>query len=205
MAYKHTTGGDTSDGGKFLADDGTYHLLVTKMDETPTKKDGTPIDNAAFRAELAVLAGTVESQKDKVTDILFFGPKPSDKNDGAFAKKKIDRFFLAAGLATREQLDQKDNELDIDLQQACGRQIVAKFTSEEGKNGKLMLGLSFTDIWHVDDSSCKAVPKDAESLAMLPATERWIGEKATDKKPADKSADKPAEKQPPAADDYSDL
>lgn len=203
MAYKHTTGGDTSDGGKFLSDDGTYHLLITGMEEVPTKKDGAPIDNAAFRAELSVLSGTVDGQKDKVTDILFFGPKPSDKNDGAFAKKKIDRFFLAAGLATREQLDEKDNQLEIELNDACGRQIVAKFTSEEGKNGKPMLGLSFCDIWHIDDPKVKSIPKDAESLAMLPASDRWVGEqKAEKKKPADKTAEK---KQPAAADDYSDL
>ena len=203
MSFDYQTGGDTSTGGKFLTEPGTYHCLVTAVTENPTNPKGELIDNAAFRVDLAILEGTSPNQKDKVKDFVLFNPKPSDKNEGAFAKKRFDFFFLAAGLLTKQQIENKE-KVSIDLQSAVGKQIVCKFQMDD--NDKY-LELAFADIFHVDDPAVKEVPKDKDSLAMLPPSQRWIGDKPADKKPADK---KPAEKKPElaaaaSAANYSDL
>lgn len=190
MAFQYETGGDLTTGGTWVSEPGTYHLLVTGIEEQPTKSDGTPIDNAAFKVDASVLGGTVPNQKDKVLDIVLFYPKPSDKNEGAFAKKKFDRFFLATGLASKEDLEQKDRQLSIDLQAAVGRNFVAKFEKETTKSGKERISLAFAEIYHVDDPAVKDIPKDADSLAMIDPKLRWIGERAP-------AAPAPAEASPP--------
>jgi hypothetical protein len=166
---KHQTGGDFQTGG-FLKEPGTYHFIITGMEETPTKRDGSMIDNAAFRIALEALDGTFAGCKGKTCDMIFFHPKPGGKNDGAFARKKMDRFFLAVGLISD---DDKDKEVDIDLNLAVGRQFVAKMELDD--DGKF-LQLSFADIFHVDDPSVGQVPKCKESLAIIAPSLRRIGE-----------------------------
>ena len=175
MGFKHTTSGDISTGGSWLAEPGTYHLCITHVEENPTKKDGTLIPNAAFRVDLEALAGTVEGQKGKTIDLILFYPKSDSKDGGAFAKKKIERLFLSTCLATQEQLTTPGVELDIDIADMKGRQIVAKFEEEETDRGKKMLQLAFADIFHVDDPAVAGIPKDAGFLKLIPAALRWVG------------------------------
>lgn len=178
---KWQTGDDFSAGGKFLDQTGTYHFCITAMDENPQKKDGSLIDNAFFRAHLTALAGTVDGQKDQTVDLCFFYPKPSSKDQGAFATKQIDRFFLSTGIIN-ENL--KGQEVDIDLQAAVGRQIIAKLElDQDGKH----LRLAYADVFHVDDPAVSAIPKDENALKLLPASQRMIG----GKKPAAKPAPQP--------------
>lgn len=175
---KWRTGSDHSAGSKYLDQPGTYHMIVMGIDENPTKRDGGLIDNAFFRASLTVLAGTVDGQKDKTVDLLFFYPKEGSKDGGAFATKQIDRFFIATGLI---QEGQTDTDVDLNLQKACGRQIVAKLElDQDGKH----LRLSYADVWHVDDPACKAIPKNEESLRLLPTSQRLVGKKASKPKAA---------------------
>lgn len=166
---RHQTGNDFATGG-FLQEPGTYHFCVIDCTEEVIDAKGSIVDNAAFRASLEVLAGTSPGQEKKTCDMLFFHPKPSDKNEGAFARKKIDRFLLAVGLIEENA---KGQGVDIDMTTAIGRQFVAKMEQDE-KNPKY-LRLSFADIFHVDDEAVKAIPKCEAMLRQIPARLRKIG------------------------------
>lgn len=168
---KHKAGADVSTGGTFLKEPGTYHFCVTDAEENPTnKKTGALVDNGAFRIDLEVLDGTVSGQEHKTCDMLFFHPKPSDKNEGAFARKKIDRCLLALNLMTDAQLG---TDVDVDMKMAVGRQFIAKM--ELDNDGKF-LQLAFSDIYHVDDPAVKTIPKNESALKLIPASMRKIGE-----------------------------
>lgn len=173
MAFQHTAGGDTSAGGQFLDEPGWYHLMIQDIQDPPTDKSGTPIPDAAFKVNCSVLAGTVDGQKDKTVGIMFFHPKADGKNEGAFARKKIDRFLIATGFATPAQIEAKES-FDIDLQQGRMRQFIAKLDKEEGKR---FLELSFADIYHVDDPAVASYPKDADALKLIRPQQRWPGGK----------------------------
>ena len=176
MSWEYETGGDLSSGGKFLKEPGTYHLLVSSVDEPPVLSKGNnpqPIDNVAFKVNLSVCDGTVEGQKDKTTDILFFAPKLGGKDDGAFARKKIDRFLVATGMLTEEQVLSKA-KVSLNLQDIEGRQLVAKFQMDRDDK---YLELAFSDLWHVDEPDVATVPKDKEALSLIPTSLRKIGAK----------------------------
>lgn len=164
MGFDYETGGDLSNGGQWLSEPGTYHLMITDVDEQPTNKDGALIDNAAFRVNFSVCDGTVPGQVDKAIDITFFRPKPTDKNEGAFAKKKIDRFLVAVGLLTEQQVIDKWKG-KIELQESVGRQLVAKLDKE--KEDSKFLSLSFADIFHVDDPAVATIPRSKDHLALI--------------------------------------
>lgn len=200
---KHRTGGDFNTGG-FLNEPGTYHLCITDATEKPENKNGSLIDNAAFRVACEVMAGTVSGQENKSVDILFFHPKPTDKNEGAFARKKIDRFLLAVNLVSDED---KDKDLDVDIAKCVGRQFVAKLEHED-ENAKF-LRVAFADIYHVDDPAVKSIPKNADALKLIPSAMRKIGSQPPkangNGSGSSKKADKPAESKPPesAADEWN--
>lgn len=215
MAYDYEAGGDLSTGGSWLAEPGTYHLIVESIDEQPTSKDGTLVPNAAFRVNCSVCDGTVGGQRDKTTDITFFRPKATDKNEGAFAKKKIDRFLLAVGLVTEQQVLDKAR-VSIDLQQAVGRQFIAKLDKE--KEDSKFLSLSFADVYHVDDPAVAAIPRSKDHLSMIDAKLRRLPQSggpsltpASAAKGASGAKAKAASQaatvapQQPAAYDYSDV
>lgn len=188
--FDYEAGGDLSNGGQWLAEEGTFHLNIVEMQEEPVDKNGNLISGAAFRVACVVCDGTVANQQDKTVDITFFRPKPTDKNEGAFAKKKIDRFLVATSLATEQQIKDKA-KLSIDLQDAVGSQFVAKLEFERDDSGQpksKFLSLSFADIFHVDDSAVAAVPKNKDCLALLPPSQRIV-------KQANAPASTPAAKQ----------
>lgn len=165
---KHRTGTDQSTGG-FLKEPGTYHLIVTDATEQPINKDGAIIDNAAFRLVCEVLAGTVAGQENKIVELLFFYPKPSDKNEGAFARKKIDRYLMAANLMTDEQ---KDADLEVDIVRTIGTQFIATLELDDTEK---FLRLAFCEIYHIDDPAKKTVPKDEKALKLIASSKRRIG------------------------------
>ena len=203
MTFQHQSGEDFSAGGNFLREPGTYHVCVTGVEEMPHKRDGSLIDNAAFQVDLEVLAGTVGGQEKKSANIVFFHPKPTSPNEGAFARKLMDRFFLAVGLMGEAD---KKKDLSIDLQQAVGRHFIVKFDHDDDKK---YLRVAFTDIFHVDDPAVKDMPKSETAMKMGGAW-RQIGAKSNTpaSKPATNGAASPQpEKQPAtsAADQWSDL
>ena len=174
---KHRTGKDFKGGGKFLAEPGTYHMVILEMTETPTKRDGTLIQNAAFRATMSVLAGTVEGQDEKIYEATWFHPNSGSKDGGAFDTKKIDRFLLSTGLI--EDGD-KEADVELDLSKAIGRQVIIRLEKRDEK----YLQMQGADIFHVDDPDAKSCPKKESALKLMPENHRKIGAKAPPRPPA---------------------
>jgi hypothetical protein len=169
---KHRTGKDFKGGGKYLAEPGTYHMAILDVTETPTKRDGTLINNAAFRATMSVLSGTVTGQEEKIYEATWFDPRQDAKDGGAFDTKKIDRFLLATGLIHEAD---KESEMDINLAKAAGRQVLIRLEKRTSKDGKEYLQLQGADIFHIDDPDCKSCPKKESALSLIPASLRKIG------------------------------
>jgi len=175
MALNYQSGGDVSTGGTRLTEPGTYHVVVTEVNETPTKKDGSLIANAAFAATVGVLEGTTPNQRDKTVNIIFFHGKPGEEKSEAFARKKMDRFFMATSILTPQQIEAKWAG-SIDLTQAVGRQLIAKFGKEKPEDR--FVDLEFAEIYHVDDPAVKDAPKCQQSIKLISPALRWPGGQA---------------------------
>ena len=156
-------------GGKFVDKPGTYHMLVTAVDENPATKDGNPID--ALKVSLSVLDGTHADQKDRSFDLTLWNPKPEDTTD--MSKKKQTRFCLATCLIGAHKPGEKTT---VEPTDAVGRQLVAKLSFKQKKNeatGKWedsdRVDLHYSDIWHVDDQEVakNKVPLNKEALTLI--------------------------------------
>lgn len=174
MKYRAPETAD-SGGGNWLTLPGTYHGVITHAEEDPTNGQGESLDG--FRVTVQALEGTPRgddgkfADRDKTIDLMFWHPKLTDKNEGLFARQKQAKFFLATGLMSEDQLGA---EIDIDLEDAVGRQVVFTLEETEGKTGKKFLQLHFSDIWHVDDEKAAAYPKCQKSINLIPKQLRRI-------------------------------
>lgn len=177
-------------GGNWLTLPGTYHGVITHADESPENGKGESLDG--FRVTIQALEGTPRdetgqfTERDKTVDLMFWHPKLTDKNEGMFARQKQGKFFLATGLMTEEQLG---TEVDIDLEDAVGRQVVFTLEEQEGKSGKTFLQLHFADIWHVDEPEAAAYPKCQKSINLIPKQLRRVRKADTKKSPPKAATD----------------
>jgi hypothetical protein len=157
METTEDVGGSASD--QYLSEPGTYHCVVTGVAEDEGPK-GNPIDG--FTVGLSVLDGTKPGQKDKSTNLCLFSPDQSKtEKSQEWARKKQTAFAIAAGLIDLKKLGGK---VQINLQEAVGRQLVLTFVhDDEGK----YLQLSYANIYHVDDPRAATFPKDKEALGII--------------------------------------
>lgn len=153
---------DTSAGGGFVSEAGLYHMAVVSCDEHPTNKQGVTIDSAMFRVNMVVIDSSVPGQRDKSFSEIFFQPKEDPvANPNQFAMKKATRFMLAVGLMRHDQIGK---EFDVDLSSAAGRQLLVKIELDD----KGYAGISFADIFHIDDPAAKGYPRDDSFVASIP-------------------------------------
>ena len=161
--------------GSFLREPGIYHFVVINVNEQPTNKDGSLLDAIDINCE--VLDGTVQSdgactEVGKTTDLKLWNPDLSRDDRGERAAKIQMKFFEAVGL-----LDANDRgrEVEFELSDAVGRQFIA--TLEQTKDSKYLQLPYSGDIYHVDDSAVKQIPKDKAALGLIPASQRKISGK----------------------------
>lgn len=180
-----------SGGGNWLSMPGTYHMVVTATEERPVNADKQPLDG--FRVTFQALEGTVRddagkfTERDKTVDLLFWHPKLTDKNEGLFARQKQAKFFIATGLLSETQLGE---ELDINLEDAVGRQLFITLEEQEGKSDRKFLQLHFSSIWHIDDPAAASFPQCAKSKSLIPKSHRRSPESFEKPKPATQSKPK---------------
>jgi hypothetical protein len=161
-------------GGNWIDKPGTYHLVVTAVDEEPISKKKELIPG--FKVDFQAMEGTVRSgdgkftEKDKTIDLVFFNPKITDKNEGLFARQKQAAFFIATGLMTEEQLGKSG--IKIDLEQARGRHVIATLEEDTSEQGKKFIRLSYDNIWHIDDPRAASFPKNEKALTLIPSAHR---------------------------------
>ena len=140
---------------------GQYHLVVQNVDDTRDRVGG-------IQVTFQVLTGNVANQQGKTFRDTFFDPDPSHKDGGKFARKRMAAFLLVAGVIAREQLGTR---VQIDWQQAVGRQLVAKVTEykREGGNGKTYTGAQIDGLrmHQVTDPAVAEVPMDDEALQLM--------------------------------------
>ena len=161
MSFAMETTEDIGGGSsQYLNEPGTYHMIVTSVAENEGPK-GNPIDG--FTVGLSVLDGTSKDQKDKSMNLCLFSPDQSKSDKSRkWARMKQTAFVVASGVLDPAKLGGK---VQINLQNAVGRQIVATF--EHDDEGKYMQ-LSYANIYHVDDPRASNFPKDKEALAIIP-------------------------------------
>lgn len=157
---------DDFQGSTFLKTEGTYHVVVSEMDEQPTMGE-RPVDG--FKVNVGVLDGTHDGCKGKTIKLLF--ETPNGSHSEGLQKLLFNRqvqFLRAVGLI-REGMEGQD--VDIDLQQAVHRQFVVQLVHD--KSGKY-LQIDGTSIYHVDDPDVSAIPKSKDHLGMIPAELRRV-------------------------------
>lgn len=159
---------ENTGGSKYVNAEGTFHFLINDIDENPATKDHKPIEGA-LKVQAEVLAGTDSSQIGRTLETMFFKGRPTDKDGGEFANKKLTRFFLAIGLISH----QPGSKTVIEPSHGVGRQFCAKINVRE-QNGKKYFDIAYADIWHIDDAEAKDIPKDAEALGLIDASQRKI-------------------------------
>jgi hypothetical protein len=170
---------DMAGESTYLSEEGTYHMIITKVNEGHGPKGGT-IDGFSF--EMDALGGTVDGVVGKSHGETFFSPKLSDKETAQMAsKRKMAALFIAADLMRPDQLGKP---VKIDLATMAGRQVMMKLARRMDKDestGKYtvpskFLQINYSDIYHVDDPAVKDIPKNAEALEMLEAPFRHNAE-----------------------------
>ncbi len=161
---------DIANTANFLSKEGTYHFLVTHVDEQPvSKKDQSAVDG--FAVEFSVLDGERVNgecpEKGKKMDLVFFNPKLNGADGGKWARAKQGAFVIAAGLVDETKCGQR---IEIDLEKAVNSQVVATVQHGTDQAGakKRFLELTYANIYHVDDPRAADCPKDAKALALIP-------------------------------------
>ena len=158
MAYVFDAPPDVGGDGGFLKEPGLYHAQVKHVNDGKNFKGESM---HGFSIEIAALAGP---EKDKSLNLSFPNGE-SHKDGGEMARKKQAAFFLATGLIRPDQLGKR---CEFDINSAEGRQVCLEL--ENGKpneQGKIYLGLKFTNIWHVDDPAAAKCEKDKEALGYI--------------------------------------
>jgi hypothetical protein len=186
MAWEMDAPENLDQEGNGLREAGKYHVVVLKVEENPTNKDGKLIDNAVFRGFFSVLDGTTAGQRDMQFDLIFFAPKMTHKDRGEMARKKI--WFFASSIGCGEIANGK---MVLDFDNAAGRQCCMDIEMQERKwkddKGVEKVAhdpsLAYCNVYHVDDPRVKDWPKDGVALALLPpALRKNPGDFATSKK-----------------------
>ena len=169
MPIEYEGGGDVSNGGKYLDQDGYYHFVITEAREVAQKRDGSVIAGMLCQFECQVLASSVPGQEEKEWSVCIRAPRADMKDGGEFSRKLADRWWLALNAMTRVQIEQKAR-VSINVEQLRGRQFIAKL-----KKSEKYMDLDGADVYHVDDPAVKDQPKNVARLAQIRPEFRWTG------------------------------
>jgi hypothetical protein len=174
---------------------GTYHVVVTEVEEEPRDKSGALLEG--FKVHFEVLDGTTRvnnvcSQRGFTHEHMFFTPRPSDSEGSIkWNRAKQAAILLATGLTSKEQLGKSVQVNLADMQQKqCVINLVRSNRDER------YLEVAFANIYAVDDPKVAAVPKDVAALRLIGKEAAAAPAPTTAAAPA-KPATKPAARSTP--------
>jgi hypothetical protein len=169
--YQFETAEDVDLGTTYVNQEGTYHIVVTEIEDRPQDEGGREQDY--LQVSGIILAGTVATQAGRQVRLRFFPPNLNSRDQGKFAKKKLTRLFEALSFTGPEV---RGKTVAMELDHAIGRQFVAEVERQtyEVRHGKRAgqtaerFDLAFASIFHVDDPAVKDVPKQKTAITQLP-------------------------------------
>lgn len=201
MKLKTKLSSSADRGGFGLEFPGTCHLIITAIDPEPRRKTGESING--LQVTVGVLASTEPRNVGRSCEVILTYPSDSNNDGGEFLRRVQTRFLHVTCLVEDSQLDQ---EVEVDLDLAVGRQFVAKFAEEEYR-GKTSVKLKGDDMWHVDDPYCENIPKDAAAIVTIPVSlrrQKSSPPATTAKAAAKTNPKKPLTTQPPKTTEFSE-
>lgn len=169
--YQFETAEDVDLGKTYVNQEGTYHIVVTEIEDRPQDDRGRQQDYLLLTG--VILAGTVGTQEERLVSLRFFPPNLNSRDQGKFAKKKLTRLFEALSFTGPET---RGKTVSMELDDAIGRQIVVGIERQtyEVRHGKRAgqtaehFDLAFASIFHIDDPAVKDIPKHEPALAFIP-------------------------------------
>jgi hypothetical protein len=168
------------DDSQYLRKPGTYHLKIEEVDENPQTVDKKPA--GGFDVVFSALEGEGDdlhsdgkfTETSKTFNMRFQPPKLTHKDGGDFMRRRQTKFAVAAGVMPEKTARQSGQKVTVDLQQAVGRQVIAKVKAgKPNDKGQVYLEIDSASIWHVDDPEVAAIPKNQTAINLLsPALRR---------------------------------
>lgn len=157
MAKRTMDAPESLGGSKFLDVPGTYLFHVVDV------RDGKMVGKeekliSGFSMSLQVAAG---EHAGKEFNLTLFDAKLTDKDEGAFARKKQFAFCVAADLLKPSDLGKP---VSYDPEDGKERFIVARL--EKGRDERY-LDLSYSDIFHVDDPRAPKHERSDDVLSLI--------------------------------------
>ena len=133
---------------------GSYHVLITRVDEDNEKYENTII------VDFEVLDGTIPNQEGRVqTEFM------STKTEGAM--KRVAKLLMVCGLIGGNEVK------EVDPQDLVGKDLVIEVAEHEWK-GKKRNQIPYLGFWKTDHPDVKDVPKgkfNKPAVAESPAVE----------------------------------
>jgi hypothetical protein len=154
--------------GKPAPVDGLYHVTISHVNDTRTKKDGSALN--ATTVEFEVLAGTVPGQEGKVVT-QWYNLDDSGHETAEYGEK-VSRLCMAAGLL------KPGEEKDIDASDLQGCQVVIKAANYKKRDGRTGCGIADYGlaIWSITHPEVASVPKNLDAVRLWrEATGQLVG------------------------------
>jgi hypothetical protein len=144
--------------GKPAPVDGFFHTTIVHVNDSRTKKDGSPLN--ATIVEFEVLAGSVPGQEGKTVTQWF--QLDDNGNESAEYCEKVSRLCMAAGLL------RPGEEKDIDAADLENCQVVIKVQNYVKKDKTTGCGVADYGlaVWGVNHPDVASVPRNHDAIRL---------------------------------------
>ena len=166
MSYNYETPDDWGGQSGRLNTEGVFHVVVNAVREG-LSPGGKPTNG--FTIDVQVLAGDCQGQ---TASLLFSDPQHSQKDSGAFCRRKIGRLLIAGHMLDPNTLGMSG---PVDLQQLVGTSFVIEMKLRPDSQ---YVDLNYDSIWHVDDPRLTRLKwePDQAMIAEIPSQYRRSAE-----------------------------
>lgn len=158
-----STDPDRKGGGLYLDQEGEFHFSIEHA------RDHSDQQNPKVEFDLVVEASVnPDLEGRKMTETFYLMGETQEKTVSAL--NRFTKFLCAIGLYNERQwkADREAGvELDVDVEQAVGRQLCARVRVRDGKKpGQKFANLTY-DLWAVGDPESDAIPKKRQWIEAI--------------------------------------